>query len=135
MKKILALITVLVFHGCSSTGTGTQVNQDQLNEFSKGKTSYQEVIAKLGEPDKVTAKPDGGREITYISTRTQPRAASFIPLIGSFVEGKDKITSTAVFKFNKRAILEDYILSEANTVVEIPTDQPEKSPWSRTTLP
>lgn len=128
MKKILALITVLMFHGCSSTGTGTQVNQDQLSGFSKGKTSYQEVIAKLGNPDKVTTKPDGGREITYVSTRTQSRAASFIPLVGSFVEGKDQITSTAVFKFNKRAILEDYTLSEANTVVEIPPDQPEKAP-------
>ena len=125
-EKILVVIIALVLHGCSSTGT--QVRQEQLSEFSRGKTSYQEVIAKLGEPDKVTINPDGGREITYISTRTQPRAASFIPLIGNFVEGKDKATNTAVFKFNKRAILEDYTLNETNTVIEIPADQPGKAP-------
>lgn len=129
MKKLLVLVTVLVFYGCSSTGTGTQINQNQLSKFSKGKTSYQEVITKLGEPDTVTTNPDGGREITYVSTRTQPRAASFIPLIGSFVEGKDKITSTTIFKFNKRAILENYTLTETNTVIEVPPDQPGKAPW------
>lgn len=129
MKKLLVLITVLALHGCSSTRTGTQVSQNQLSEFSKGKTSYQEVITKLGAPDKVTTNPDGGREITYISTRTQPRAASFIPLIGSFVEGKDSITSTAIFKFNKRAILEDYALTETSTVIEAPPEQPVKAPW------
>ena len=109
-----------MLHGCSSAGT--QVKQDQLSEFTKGKTSYQEVLAKLGQPNNVTTNPDGGREITYISTRTQPRAASFIPLVGSFVEGKDKTTSTAIFKFSKRAILEDYTLAETSAVIEIPAE-------------
>ena len=125
MKKILVIIAVLMLHGCSSTGT--QVKQEQLSGFIKGKTSYQEVIAKLGEPDKVTINPDGGREITYAFTSTQPRAASFIPLIGNFVEGKDNTISVAIFKFNKRAILKDYTLTETNTVIEVPADQPEKA--------
>ena len=126
MKKILVIIAVLAFHGCSSTGT--QVRQDQLSGFSKGKTSYQEVIAKLGEPNKITINPDGGRDITYASIRTQPRAASFIPLVGNFVEGRDKITSATILKFNKRAILENYTSTETSTVIEIPADPTENTP-------
>ena len=128
MKKILVIITVLMLHGCSSTGMGTQVRQDQLSEFFKGKTSYQEVVTKLGEPSTIKMYPDGGREITYIFTRTQSRAASFIPIIGNFMEGKDKVTSTVVIKFNKRAILEDYISTETSTVIEAPVDPSEKAP-------
>lgn len=124
--KNLVVIIALALHGCSSSGT--QVKQEHLSEFSKGKTSYQEVIAKLGEPDRVTINPDGGREIAYISSRTQPRAASFIPFIGNFVEGKDKATSTAIFKFDKRAVLKDYTLNETSAVIEIPADQPEITP-------
>jgi len=116
MKKLLIFAAALVLLGCSTSGI--QITQEQLKGFKKGETHYQEVIAQAGVPDEVTVLPDGGREITYIYTRIQPRAISLIPYIGSFVEGRDKKVSTVTFKFTKRAILEDYSLKEKTTVIE-----------------
>ncbi len=116
MKKLFVLFIVLMLHGCSTSGI--QITQEQLKGFTKGETHYQEVIAQVGVPDEVKVLPDGGREITYIYTRIQPRAISFIPYLGSFVEGRDKKVSTVTFRFTKQAILEDYFLNEKTTVIE-----------------
>lgn len=89
-----------------------------MNGFKKGKTHYQEIIAQVGIPDEVKVLPDGGREIIYIYTRIQPRAVSFIPYIGNFVEGRDKKVSTVSFRFTNQAILEEYSLNEKTTVID-----------------
>lgn len=131
MKKLLIFSTALMLFGCSTSGI--QITQEQLKEFVKGETHYQEVIAEVGVPDEVTVLPNGGREITYIYTRIQPRAVSFIPYIGNFVEGRDKKVSTVTFRFTNRAILEDYSLNEKTTIIdsapEPKWEETKKSYW------
>ena len=131
MNKLLIFAAALMLLGCSTSGI--QITQEQLKGFKKGETHYQEVIAQVGVPDEVTVLPDGGREITYIYTRIQPRAISLIPYIGSFVEGRDKKVSMVTFKFTKRAILEEYSLSEKTMIIESPPEpkweETKKSYW------
>ena len=57
MKAVLIVAAALGLSAC--VATGKKVTQEQVSRFQKGKTTYQEVIADLGEPTNSTLHSDG----------------------------------------------------------------------------
>lgn len=112
MKLLSVIVATLLLCGCVSVGK--QVKQEQLSEFTKGKTSYNEVISKLGQPNTVTSTADGQRHIAYTFIHAQPRAASFIPIIGGLVGGADSTMNMVMITFDKDGLLKDYTSTQSN---------------------
>lgn len=110
VRQVFVFFAVLTLTACMSYGT--KVDQDKLSQFQKGKTTYAEVIEKLGKPTQNTINSDGTRTIMYMYAQAQANAANFIPLVGSFLGGAESENTTVTLTFDKRNILTSYTASE-----------------------
>lgn len=110
MKRII-LVSMLTL-ACASAGV--QVKREQVQDFQKGKTTWAEMVQRLGNPTSVAMSSDGTRVATYVYTHVQARASSFIPVVGVFAGGADQHTNTAIFRFDPAGQLIDYTMSEGN---------------------
>ena len=119
MKQLIsAIIMALILSGCAASA-GKQIKQEQLNDLVKGKTTYQEVISKLGKPNTVTTFPNGHKQVLYSFNQTTTNAASFIPFVGLFVGGGETTSSSVTLTFDNGGVLEDYSTSESNQSVKL----------------
>lgn len=112
MKTIVIALFAIITGGCVSVGT--QVKLDQLSGFTKGITTYSDVVARLGTPNTVSTKSNGTRSATYTYVHSQARPETYIPFIGGFIGGADSKVNTAEFTFDKEDKLLEYSLSESN---------------------
>lgn len=87
-------LTVATMAGCSALDhkTGTQISQETLNSFTKGKTRREDVIAAIGQPPRKSEVM--GKEV-WNYTFTRIAAMPFQPN-----EHED-----AVFEFDKKGVL------------------------------
>lgn len=90
-------LVALTMSACVSSGT--QVKESALTQFQNGVTSETDVIKSLGTPQGVTKSTDGTRVLTYVGMHAQPKAASFIPVVGLFAGGAQTSTSVVTFNF------------------------------------
>ena len=104
MRKIVALCVAVGLSGCMSAGV--QVKESELAQFQKGKSTFQDVVAKLGPPTTNSLMADGRRIVVYSYTQAQARPESFVPLVGPLIGGADAKSNTATFMFDKAGILE-----------------------------
>lgn len=105
MKTIAALIIGLLLTSCMSMGT--QVDPVQANRFTAGVTTENEVIAALGEPNQVSTKSDGTREIGYMHATATPDPKLFIPFVGAFIGKVDAKSTTVIFAFDENGKLKE----------------------------
>lgn len=110
MRYLSVLIAVFALSACMSMGT--KVDQEKLSQFVKGKTTYAEVVQKLGKPTQNTINSDGTRTITYVYAQSQANAASFIPIVGGFLGGAESENTTVALNFDKKSLLTSYTASE-----------------------
>jgi hypothetical protein len=110
MKRI-ALVSML---GLACVSMGVQVRPDQIKDFEKGKTTYGDVVQRLGPPTTNMMASDGTRTAMYTYTRSQARASSFIPVVGLFAGGADTQMTQVAFRFDTAGRLLDYTSSESN---------------------
>jgi hypothetical protein len=103
---MLATAVLLGCVGCAAYGT--KVSEDQLTHFTRGQTTYAEVVQALGPPNQSTLHSDGTRNITYTYLQSQVRAANYIPIVGAFVQGADTEQTNVVLDFDARSILVSY---------------------------
>lgn len=96
----------MVLGGC--VATGTKVTEEQLFAFEKGRTTYREVIERLGPPTAMTLNPDMSRLVTYSYTQSQVRAVNYIPLVGAFLQGGDSEQTSVTFEFAPDGRLQTY---------------------------
>lgn len=111
MNSIIAAIVFVSLTACASYGT--KVDQNQLSQFVKGKTTYAEVVQKLGKPTQVMNNSDGTRIVHYTHGTSQANAASYIPIVGAFAGGYTSETTTVMFRFDQNSVLVDYSTSES----------------------
>lgn len=109
-----------------------------VRSFEVGKTTYQDVVRKLGEPTQRMVSADGSKQAFYMYVEAQARPETFIPIVGAFVGGSDARSNSASFFFDKNDILTDYRsssgamgmgmgLSAGHVEGRIP-DQPKQAP-------
>lgn len=113
MKAVLIVAVALGLSAC--VATGRKVTQEQVSRFQKGKTTYQEVIADLGEPTNSTLHSDGSRAISYTYAQSQASAASFIPYVGGLVGGSESEHTSVYLTFDKNGLLTDYASTSGKT--------------------
>lgn len=93
----VAAAVTMVVSGCSMMSkldatSGTEVTQERLTSFKKGKTSRKDVIAALGHPPK-KEEVLGNEVWTYPFTRVS--AMPFAP----------NVSESSVFEFDKNGLL------------------------------
>ena len=114
MKRIImACAAVAMLSGCAASGV--QVTEQQVQAFQKGKTTYPEVVARLGQPNANSIDSKGTRTIAYIYSEASTRPESFIPYIGGFIGGVDMRSNVVTFMFDKNGVLQEYAASSSQT--------------------
>lgn len=113
MRLALVVALGLTLSGC--VATGRKVTQQQVSEFKEGKTTYQEVISKLGTPTNSTVNSDGSRSITYVYAQYQRSAVSYIPYVGGLMGGSESESSHTFLHFDKNGVLTHYTSNEGKT--------------------
>ena len=136
MKAIGLLFLAVVVEGCFSTGA--QVDPQQLSSFQKGRTTYAEVVERIGQPTSQTVDSEGDRRAVWMYFASKARPESFIPIVGPLVAGSDTKSSNVMMHFDSQGVLQDYSattsamgagsgFSSGSNVSRVP-DQPRKAP-------
>lgn len=110
--KFVAIILAISVCGCVSVGT--QVKPEQVSGFTKGITTFDDVVRRLGQPNTTGTKSNGTRTAVYTYVHSQARPESFIPVVGAFVGGADSTVNTATFTFDLGGKLLEYSMTESN---------------------
>lgn len=136
MKALVATVLVLMLAGCAASGV--RVTEDQARQFERGKSTYTDVVGKLGQPNSSVALANGMRVISYAYVEAAARPATFIPIVGPLVGGADARSNVVTFTFSPDGVLTNYTASSsqtgsgfgaaAGTTVEPVQDQPRKEP-------
>lgn len=104
--SVALLAGALTMVGCAST-TGVKVDEDATAFIQKGKTTKQDVIAKLGTPT-TTSKDSSGKEtLVWQHSRATVDAKSFIPFAGIFLGGGTTEYSEFTVTLDKRGVVLD----------------------------
>lgn len=114
MKALVAAVVLLLtLAGCATVGR--EVTESQLQGLAKGKTTMDEVVARLGKPTSSASTLEGKRFISYVFAHAQARPESFIPIVGAFVGGTDVRSTMVTFTFDRDGKLEGYVQSQSAT--------------------
>jgi hypothetical protein len=111
MKLLVLMASMLVLTGCVSAGV--KVDEKNLAAFGKGKTTYGEIVARLGPPTTNSLLPDGRRMLIYSWVQAQARPESFIPIVGVFVGGADSRASNVIIWIDTDGKLDSYSVSQS----------------------
>jgi len=94
--------------------TGTKVDTAQIQQFQKGATTYDQVVAALGDPTSVSTASDGKKAAVYSYAQSKIRPESFIPYVGLVAGGADVKSTAVVFRFDANERLVDYSSTMSN---------------------
>ena len=108
MRRTLFVLLPLARALSCCTSTGVQVNERALTSFEKGKTTINDVFARLGQPTSNILLNTGQRIVGYTYVQAQARPESFIPIIGPLVGGADSRFSNVSLTFDRNGVLESY---------------------------
>lgn len=103
MRPIVTAIVMLLLAGCVSSGTKVEIAQ--LDQFTPGVTTLQQVIDRFGPPNATAQIAGGGQVIVYGHTEAYARPETYIPFIGGFVGGANASSTMASLTFDARGIL------------------------------
>jgi outer membrane protein assembly factor BamE (lipoprotein component of BamABCDE complex) len=107
LSRITLAIIVTAFAACGSAGT--QVTRAKAATIVKGKTTRDEVVATLGEPNSLTRDSNGRETLHYAYARSTVKPATFIPIVGAFAGGVNTQTSAFDVKLNPSGVVEEYL--------------------------
>lgn len=109
-----AVVATLLM-GCSTSGR--KLDQTQIDTIRIGDDKAA-VQASIGAPDQVSRSVSGGETWTYEYSRSRPNAKRFIPLLGTFIGGKNVETQTVNVVFN-----------DEGRVADVTTPTAARTPW------
>jgi outer membrane protein assembly factor BamE (lipoprotein component of BamABCDE complex) len=107
----VAAVGAGVLVGCSTSGT--KVDRAQVETIRVGDPK-ESVQALIGVPDQVT-KGTSGETWTYAYRRSSPNAKRFIPLLGTFIGGKNVETQTITVAFDQLGKVADVQMAYGGT--------------------
>lgn len=100
--------------GCATHGS--KIDTDFAAAIEKGVTTEAEVREKLGSPQSIGLDGSGNKTMTYVYAKSQAKAESFIPVVGSFMGGSDtESTSLLIIIDSATSTVKDYFLNESKT--------------------
>jgi outer membrane protein assembly factor BamE (lipoprotein component of BamABCDE complex) len=90
--------------GCSTSGR--RVDQTQVDTIRIG-DDKSVVETRIGPPDQVSKSISGVETWSYAYSRSRPNAKRFIPLLGTFIGGKNVETQTVTILFDDEGRVAD----------------------------
>jgi hypothetical protein len=111
----LLIAALFLLPGCMAVGT--RVDEGQLLQFERGKTTFFEVVAQLGRPNSSTLAADGSRQIAYVYTQQQLKVQNFIPIVSAFTQGATAETSTVTLDFDPQQRLVQFTATQGQSTV------------------
>lgn len=120
VKIISAVLAgVLLMSGCAATAGNQKLGTMEKSQLKagiiKGKSTKNDVIALLGETDKVTPTKDGGEIWTYSFARASLKPAGYIPLVNMFYSGTNNTTKIVVAEFDANGVVKEMITKESES--------------------
>jgi len=115
MKKLAALSSVCSLVGCATVGVN--VTEGQADNFVKGVTTQQEIVAELGPPSVQTKMPDGSVTLVYSYAEARVSPASFIPFVGVFAGSTDTKSNSVSFTIDPSGKYVDYMTTQSAMTV------------------
>ena len=70
-----------------------------MASFQRGHTTYDEVVAQIGQPTALSVTADGARVAVWAYTRVTTRAVSCVPVVGLIAGGTDAKTQSVSLRF------------------------------------
>ena len=110
--RTIAIAAMLTLAGCATSGR--EISANQMNAMEKGKTTYSEVVQRLGKPTVDTVAADGNRTTLYNFSKAGIKGATFVPIVGLFAGGMNVSGSSVTFNFDPAGVLKDYSTSTTN---------------------
>ena len=110
--RVVVIVVAMALAGCATSGR--QISTTQMAAMEKGKTTYTDVVARLGKPTLDTVMADGSRTALYNFTKAGIKGATFIPIVGLFAGGMNVSGSAVTFNFDPAGVLKDYSTSTSN---------------------
>jgi len=110
VRRVFCAIFAVVLAACSTSGV--KITDDQLAGFEKGKTTVQEVIAKLGPPSTQSSHSDGTKTVIYKYTHAEVNPLIMVPVVGNLVADSKGEATNVTFTFSSDSILKDYTKTE-----------------------
>ena len=89
-----AVICTVILAGCAASGA--KVTEQQLAQMKVGQTTWNDMVATLGQPTSSAFTSQGMRTAIYSYAQVTTRPETFIPIVGGFVGGAD-VKSNAVY--------------------------------------
>ncbi len=115
-KRLMGALLALTVAGCVSIGH--KLDPEKMDQIKKGETTRDQTIALLGSPDQVAKDSDSNVTFSYIYSRSTPKPATFIPIVGLFAGGADIQNQTFLVTFGPNGIVKNttstYGASEAD---------------------
>lgn len=99
MRRMSVLAIVAIVSACAATGV--QITEEQLSFLKPGKTTIEEAVANLGQPNMNMRNPDGTRMISYVYSEAQARPETFVPIVGAFIGGVDARSNVVMLQFDR----------------------------------
>jgi hypothetical protein len=106
MLKVAMAVLIFMFGGCVTTGVmGKQITESQIAALEPGKTTYQEVKARWGEPQSERLHSHGSRQlwVTYSRSVMKSSMSPIAMLVGQ--SGVKMKYESVSLKFDKNFIL------------------------------
>jgi YD repeat-containing protein len=98
MRFTILVCLAAVLSSCAATGK--RVEEGQLLQLERGKTTYYEAVAALGRPSASVRNADGTRQVIYTHAQAQLRWQNFIPILDRLYQGSDAETTTVQLNFD-----------------------------------
>ena len=113
-KAALLMLFALISIGCATHGN--KIDTDYASTIKKEVTTETEIRQKLGAPQSVGLDGHGNKTMTYVYAKSQAKAESFIPIVGSFMGGADTESTTLfVIVDSSTGLVKNYTLNATQT--------------------
>ncbi|EBX8915157.1 TPA: hypothetical protein LT049_004720 [Salmonella enterica subsp. enterica serovar Agoueve] len=120
MNKIIVtsfFIAIFSISGCSTSGNQKIKNetaQSLQSKLIKNKTTKNELLVKLGEPDTRTTLDDGNEQWRYFMYNNHFNASTFIPVVDLLTGGSQIQSKTLEIDFKGEVVSKWTFSSENN---------------------
>jgi len=109
---LTGIVTGILLTACSTSGH--KVSQGEVDTIRVGDTKA-DVQARIGPPDQTSRSIAGGDNWIYAYSRSSPNAKRFIPLLGTFIGGRNVETQTVTVMFDPSGRVSDVTTAYGGT--------------------
>lgn len=108
MRILFLAAFILALAGCASGGP--TIENAQLAELQKGKTTVDDVVRRFGKPSFNSDNLDGTRTTAYLQEGTRSSPSAMLALVAAIASGTGSTVSvnSIIFRFDAKGVLSGY---------------------------